>query len=218
MGSGSPSLRRSFLTVVRPAVVNRSAFSSHTFSSSSSALTTRPPAASSTSSTPNSFRATSSGVAVEAEVFSGGGEADQDRRIDLRGEGGGVEDAHRGEPVAAAPDPRPRPDPVDAQPLGRGGPEHRDRRAGGGGVEVAALRQRGARHGGQAQAGGGDRQRVGVDGGDQRAAVGVDVADPPGGPPRGDTGPLGGTPGGGHPRPAEPPPDKRAWRTTPPTS
>jgi len=104
-------------------------------------------------------------VAVEAEVFFGGGEADQDRRIDLRGEDGGVEDAHHVEPLAADPDPRPRPDPVDAQPLGRGGPEHRDRRAGGGGVEVAALRQRGARHGGQAQAGGGDRQRVGVDGG-----------------------------------------------------
>jgi general stress protein 26 len=54
IGSGSPSLRRSFLTVVRTAVVNRSAFSSQTFSSSSPALTTRPPAASSTSSTPTS--------------------------------------------------------------------------------------------------------------------------------------------------------------------
>src|SRR5258708_12753522 len=154
MGSGSPSLRRGLLTVVRTAVVNRSAFSSHTFSSSSSALTTRPPAASSTSSTPNSFRASSSGVAVEAEVFFGGGEADQDRRIDLRGEDGGVEDAHHVEPLAADPDPRPRPDPVDAQPLGRGGPEHRDRRAGGGGVEGAAPRPRGARHARQPPPGG----------------------------------------------------------------
>jgi putative ABC transport system permease protein len=55
MTGGSPSLRRSRLTVTLTAVVNGSAISSHARSSSSSADTTRPWAASSSSRTPNSF-------------------------------------------------------------------------------------------------------------------------------------------------------------------
>ena len=70
------------------------------------------------------------------------------------------------------------------------GAEHRDRLAGGGGVEVAALGDAGAGRGGQAQAGGGDGQRVGVDRGDQRAAVGVGAADRAGVLDGGDAGQL----------------------------
>ena len=112
------------------------------------------------------------GMPVEAEVGLRGGEADQDGGVDLRGEGGGVEDAREVEPLAADPDPLAGPDPVDAHQLGGLRAEHGDRLFGGGGVEVAALGDRGARHGGQAQAGGVHAEPVGVDRGDQRAAVG----------------------------------------------
>jgi hypothetical protein len=43
------------------------------------------------------------------------------------------------ESQAADPDPHPGADPVKAQPLRGGDAEHRDRLAGGGGVQVAAL-------------------------------------------------------------------------------
>ena len=96
---------------------------------------------------------------------SGGAEADQDRGVDLRGEGGGAQDAREVEPLAADPDPLAGPDPVDAHQLGGCRAEHGDRLAGGGGVEEAALGDRGAGHSGQAQAGGVHAEPVGVDGG-----------------------------------------------------
>src|SRR6185369_7199538 len=59
--SGSPSLRRSVITVTRSTLVNGSTFSSQAFSSRNSALTTAPSARSSSSSTLNSLRDTAIG-------------------------------------------------------------------------------------------------------------------------------------------------------------
>ena len=70
--------------------------------------------------------------------------------------------------------------PVDAEPLGGGRAQHRDRLLCGGGVEETAAGQGGAHRGGQAQAGGLDLQGVGLDGGDQRAAEDADVGYLPG--------------------------------------
>ena len=119
-------------------------------------------------------------VRFEAEVGLGGLVADQDRGVDLGGQDVGLEDPGDVEPHAAGaglgdPDLLAGPEPVDAQVGGCGGTEHADRLAGGGGVEELALDDRGARGGGQAQAGGIDRQAVGVDRVDQRGAVGVDA-------------------------------------------
>jgi hypothetical protein len=66
---------------------------------------------------------------------------------------------------------------VDSHPGCRGGAEHGDRLTFGGGVEVAALSERGADGVGQVEAACLHRERVGVDLGDVRAAVGVDVVD-----------------------------------------
>jgi hypothetical protein len=52
-----------------------------------------------------------------------------------------VEDARDVEPLAADPDPLAGEHAVDAQPLGGGGPEHRDRFLLGGGVQEPALAQ-----------------------------------------------------------------------------
>ncbi len=116
-------------------------------------------------------------VPVEVQVLLRGGEADQDRRVDLGGVGVRVEDAGDVEPLAADPDPHAGPDPVDAQQLRGGGAEHRDRLAGGGGVEEPALREAGAGHRGQVQGGGVHAERVGLDRGDERGLVDADAAD-----------------------------------------
>src|ERR671916_254820 len=62
MIQGSPRRLRSAETVMRTALVNGSAFSSHARSSSSSALTTPPSAATRTSSTANCFRVSAPAV------------------------------------------------------------------------------------------------------------------------------------------------------------
>ena len=54
-------------------------------------------------------------LAVEAEVALGGGESDEDRRVDLWGEGGGVEDAGEVEPHPSQPDALAGVEPVDAE-------------------------------------------------------------------------------------------------------
>ena len=79
------------------------------------------------------------GVSVEAEVFLGGGVADNDGGVDGGGEHGRFEDAGEVEPLAADPDPFARVDVVDAEQLGAGGAEHGDGFSGGGGVEVVAV-------------------------------------------------------------------------------
>ena len=84
------------------------------------------------------------GVAVEAEVLLRGGVSDEHRGVDFGGEHGGVEDADEVEPLPADPDPLAGVDAVDAHPAGGGGAEHGDRLAGGGGVQEAALGDRGA--------------------------------------------------------------------------
>ena len=84
------------------------------------------------------------GVAVEAEVFLGRGEADEDGGVDVGGEHGRVEDAGDVEPLAADPDALAGVDAVDAEQLGGGGAEDGDGFLGGGGVEVVALGDGGA--------------------------------------------------------------------------
>jgi hypothetical protein len=54
---GSPTLRRSFITVMRTMLENGSTFASQTDASSASVVTTSPPAAMSACRTPNSLRA-----------------------------------------------------------------------------------------------------------------------------------------------------------------
>jgi len=75
---------------------------------------------------------------VEVQVSFGGGVADQHGGVDVGGQRRGLEDAHDVEPHVPGPDPLPGPDPVDAHPLRRGGAEHADGLAGGGGVEEPA--------------------------------------------------------------------------------
>src|ERR1035441_3120106 len=99
-----------------------------------------------------------------AQVALGGGEPDQDRIVDDRGQDGGVEDACDVEPLAAEPDSLAGEDAVDAEQLGRGGAEYRDGLACGGSVEVVPLGDAGSRDGQQTEAGGLDTEGVGVDG------------------------------------------------------
>ena len=86
------------------------------------------------------------GVAVEAQVFLGGGVADQDGGVDGGGEHGRFEDAGEVEPLAADPDAFVGVDAVDAEQLGGGGAEHGDGFLGGGRVEVVALGDGGGDH------------------------------------------------------------------------
>ena len=58
------------------------------------------------------------GMAVEAEVVLGGGEADEDRGVDVGGEHGRVQDAGHVEPHVVEPDPLAGVDPVDPEALG----------------------------------------------------------------------------------------------------
>ncbi len=112
-------------------------------------------------------------MAVEAEVTLGGREADEDRAVDLGRQQGGRENAGEVEPLAAEPHSLAGIDAVDPEPLGRGGAEHRDRLLRGGGVQIAAGRDRGADRRRQAQAGGLDGDGVRVHGRDEGAAVDV---------------------------------------------
>jgi hypothetical protein len=116
-------------------------------------------------------------VAVEVQVLLGRREADQDRRVDLRRVGGRVEDAGQVEPLAADPDAHPGPDPVDTHQPGGGGAEHRDRLAGGGGIEEPALGEAGAGHGGQAEGSGVHAEAVRLDRRDVGGLVDADAAD-----------------------------------------
>ena len=83
-------------------------------------------------------------VTVEAEVGLGGGEADEHGAVDLGGQHGGAENSGDVEPLPAQPDALAGVDAVDAEPLGGGGAEHRDRLALGRRVEVGAAGDRGA--------------------------------------------------------------------------
>ena len=88
------------------------------------------------------------GCPSKPRYFRAAGYPIEHRGVDFGGEHGGVEDADEVEPLPADPDPLARVDAVDAHPPGGGGAEHGDRLAGGGGVQVAALGDRGADRGG----------------------------------------------------------------------
>ena len=117
------------------------------------------------------------GVAVEAEVLLGDGEADEGHAVHLGDQLDRVEDADHGEPVPADPDLGGVGQVVDAEQAGGLGAEDHRRVAGGGGVEEGAVGQAGAEGGGQGGVGGGQGDAVGVDGGDERVAVHVGVGD-----------------------------------------
>ena len=131
------------------------------------------------------------GVAVEAEVLLGDGEADERRAVHLAHQLDRLEDADDGEPVAPEPHLGGVGQVVDAEDAGRVGAEHHGRVVGGGGVEERAVGQAGAEGGGQGGVGGGDRDAAGVDGGNERVAVDVGARD------RSDFGDVGD---GGDPR------------------
>ena len=143
MIQGSPSRLRSAETVMRTALVNGSAFSSHARSRSSSALTTPPSAATSTSSTANCFRVERDVAAVAVDLAA---ERIQPQTCDLP----------HGWPVVGAPaversEPEhelseferlgevvvgaePEPGGLVVEPVGRG--EHEDRHAAAGGDDA----------------------------------------------------------------------------------
>ena len=110
-------------------------------------------------------------VIVEAEVGLGGGEADEHGAVDLGGEHGGAEDSRDVEPLPAQPDALAGVDAVDAEPLGGGGAEHRDRLSLGRRVEVGAAGDRGADGGQERERRRLDAERSCLGGGDERAAV-----------------------------------------------
>ena len=87
------------------------------------------------------------GMAVEDQIGGGGLEADQDRAVDLGGEYRRIEDAGDVEPLAVDPDPLTGQDHVDPEPLGGGRAQHADGLGASGGVEPAALAERGAHRG-----------------------------------------------------------------------
>ena len=108
---------------------------------------------------------------VEAEVGLGGGEADEHRAVDLGRQRRGAEDSRDVEPLAAQPDALAGVDAVDAEPLGGGGAEHRDRLSLGRRVEVGAAGDRGADHWQERERSRLHGQRSCLCGGDERAAV-----------------------------------------------
>src|SRR5207249_1124739 len=109
----------------------------------------------------------------EFEIALRGGESDEHRGVNLGGESCGVEEAGEVEPHASQPDAFAGVETVDSEPLCCGVAENSVRLLGGGGVEVAAGGDRGADRLGKVEAGGLDREGVGIDGRDEWAAVDV---------------------------------------------
>ncbi len=101
-------------------------------------------------------------MTVEAQVLLCGGVADEDGRVDVRGEHGGSEDAGEIEPLAVHPDALARVDVVDAEQLGAGGAEYGHGFLSGGGVEVVAVGEGGGDDGEEVEGCSFDGQAVGV--------------------------------------------------------
>jgi hypothetical protein len=114
-------------------------------------------------------------VPIEAKVGLGSREPDQHRVVDAREERIRLQDARHVEPHVGEPDPLAWVDAIDAKTLGGGRPEDGNRLVRRCRVEEPALRDGGTHRLQEAEAGGVDRQRVGLHGGDEGAAVDIGI-------------------------------------------